>query len=67
MESPKWKLISDVNAGVLMIDQVKTAILERTAVRFDLPKGKRVKFEGFWRATLSSKVLTNSVASIGGT
>jgi hypothetical protein len=43
MESPKWKRISDVKAGVLMIDQVKTAILEGTAVRFDLPKSKGVE------------------------
>lgn len=44
MESPKRKRISDVNAGVLMIDQVKPAILEGTAVRFDpLSKGKGIK------------------------
>jgi hypothetical protein len=30
MESPKWKRISDVEAGVLMIDQVKPAVLEGT-------------------------------------
>jgi hypothetical protein len=44
MESPKRKRISDANAGVLMIDQVKPAILEGTAVRFDpLSKGKGIK------------------------
>jgi hypothetical protein len=43
MESPKRKRISDVKAGVLMIDQVKPAILEGTAVRFDLSKGKGIK------------------------
>jgi hypothetical protein len=40
MESPKRKRISDVKAGVLMIDQVKPDVLEGTAVRFDLSKGK---------------------------
>jgi hypothetical protein len=40
MESPKRKRISDIKAGVLMIDQVKPAVLEGTAVRFDLSKGK---------------------------
>jgi len=43
MESPKRKRISDVKAGVLMIDQVKPTILERTAVRFGLSKGKGIK------------------------
>ena len=40
MESPKRKRISDFKAGVLMIDQVKPDVLEGTAVRFDLSKGK---------------------------
>ena len=39
MESPKRERISYAKAGILMVDQVKPAILERTAVRFDLPKG----------------------------
>jgi hypothetical protein len=43
MESPKRKGISEFKAGVLMIDQVKPAALERTAVRFDLSKGKGIK------------------------
>ena len=43
MESPKRKRISDVKAGVLMIDQVKPAVLEGTAVRFDLSKGEGIK------------------------
>ena len=43
MESPKRKRISDVKAGVLMIDQVKPDVLEGTAVRFDLSKGKGIK------------------------
>ena len=43
MESPKRKRISDVKAGVLMIDQVKSAVLKGTAVRFDLSKGKGIK------------------------
>jgi hypothetical protein len=43
MESPKRKRISDVKAGVLMVDQVKPTILKGTAVRFDLSKGKGIK------------------------
>jgi hypothetical protein len=43
MESPKRKRISDIKAGVLMIDQVKPAVLEGTVVRFDLSKGKGIK------------------------
>ena len=43
MKSPKPKRISDVQVGVLIVDQVKPAILERTAVRFDLPKGQGIK------------------------
>jgi hypothetical protein len=43
MKSPKLKRISYVKAGVLMIDQVKPAILKGTAVRFDLSEGKGIK------------------------
>jgi hypothetical protein len=43
MESPKRKRIADIKAGILMIDQVKPAVLEGTAVRFDLSKGKGIK------------------------
>lgn len=43
MESPKRKRLSDLKAGVLMIDQVEPAVLEGTAVRFDLSKGKGIK------------------------
>ena len=43
MKSPKLKRISYVKAGVLMIDQVKPAILQGTAVRFDLSKDKGIK------------------------
>jgi hypothetical protein len=43
MESPNRKWISDVKAWVLRIDQVKPAVLEGTAVRFDLSKGKGIK------------------------
>ena len=35
--------ISYVNAWVLIVDQVKPAILKGTAVRFDLSKGKGIK------------------------
>jgi len=35
MKSPKRKRISYVNAGVLIVDQVKPNILKGTAVRFD--------------------------------
>lgn len=43
MEGPERKRISDVKAGVLMIDQVEPSVLEGTAVRFDLSKGKGIK------------------------
>jgi hypothetical protein len=43
MKSPKRKRISYVKAGVLIVDQVKPAILKGTAVRFDLSKGKGIK------------------------
>jgi hypothetical protein len=43
MESPKRKRISNVKAGVLMVDEVKPAVLKGTAVRFDLCKGKGIK------------------------
>jgi hypothetical protein len=43
MESPKREWISDIKAGILMIDQVKPAVLEGTAVRFGLSEGKRIK------------------------
>jgi len=39
MESPKREQISYVKTGVLIVDQVEPAILKRTAVRLDLPKG----------------------------
>jgi hypothetical protein len=43
MESPKRKRFSEIKAGVFMVDQVKSAILKGTAVRFDLSKGKGIK------------------------
>jgi len=43
MESPKQKRISYVRAGVLIVKQVKPALLKRTAVRLDLSKGKGIK------------------------
>jgi hypothetical protein len=43
MKSPKPKRISYVKAGVLIVDQVEPALLEGTAVRFDLSKGKGIK------------------------
>jgi hypothetical protein len=39
MKSPKPKVISDVKAGVLIVDQVKAAVLKGTAERFGFPKG----------------------------
>jgi hypothetical protein len=39
IENPKPKRISHVDAWVLIVDQVKPAILNGTAVRFDLSKG----------------------------
>jgi hypothetical protein len=43
MKSPKLKRISYVKAGVLIVDQVKPAIIKGTAVRFDLSKGEGIK------------------------
>jgi hypothetical protein len=43
LKSPKPKRISYVKVGVLIVDQVKPAILNGTAVRFDLSKGKGIK------------------------
>ena len=43
MKSPKRKRISDAKAGVLIVDQVKAAVPERTAVWFDRSKGKGIK------------------------
>jgi hypothetical protein len=40
---PKRKRIPYVKAGVLIVDQVKPALLKGTAVRFDLSKGKGIK------------------------
>jgi hypothetical protein len=43
MESPKWEQISYFEAGVLIVDQVKPAILKRTAVRLNLSKNEGIK------------------------
>jgi hypothetical protein len=43
MESPKRKRISYVKARVLIADQVKPAILKRTALRLDNSKNERIK------------------------
>ena len=43
MQSPKRKRIFDAKAGVLIVDQVKTAIPKGTAVRFDLSKGEGIE------------------------
>jgi len=43
VKSPKRKRIPDAKAGVLIVDQVKPAMLKGTAVRFDLSKGNGVK------------------------
>jgi hypothetical protein len=43
MKSPKPKRISYVKSRVLIVDEVKPAILKGTAVRFDLSKGKGIK------------------------
>ncbi len=57
MESPKRKRISDVKAGVLMIDQVKPALLEGTAMRFDLSKGKGIKRAPIFRTDLNDHLI----------
>jgi hypothetical protein len=43
MESPKRKRISYVKARVLIVKQVKPAILEGTDVRLDVSKNEGVK------------------------
>ena len=43
MESPNRKRISYVKAGVLMVRQVKPAILKGTDVRLDVSKNEGVK------------------------
>jgi hypothetical protein len=43
MESPKWEQISYFEAGVLIVDQVKPAILKRTAVRLNFSKNEGIK------------------------
>jgi hypothetical protein len=43
MKSAKRKLLFYVKAGVLIVDQVKPAILKGTAMRFDLSKGMGIK------------------------
>ena len=43
MESPKRKRISYVKVGVLIVAQVKPAILKETAVRLDLSKNEGMK------------------------
>ena len=43
MKSPKRKRLFYVKPGVLIVDQVKPAILKGTAMRFDLSKGKGIK------------------------
>ena len=49
MESPKRKRISYVKVGVLIVDQVKPAILKGTAVRLDLSKNESIKGAAiFW-------------------
>jgi hypothetical protein len=43
MKSPKRKRIAYVKAGVLIVKQVKPAILKGTYVRLDLSKNEGVK------------------------
>jgi hypothetical protein len=43
MKRPKRKRISDAKAWVLIVDQVKAAVPEGTAVWFDRSKGEGIK------------------------
>jgi len=43
MESPKWKPISYMKAGVLKVDQVEPPVLKGASVRFDLSKDECIK------------------------
>jgi hypothetical protein len=42
-EESKAERISDAKAGVLIVEQVKPAVLKGTAVRFSLSKNEGVK------------------------
>ena len=53
MESPKWKRISDAKARVLIVGQVKPAILQRNAVRFDLTKDKGIERISIFRTNFN--------------
>jgi hypothetical protein len=57
MKSPKLKRISYVKAGVLIVDQVKSAIFQGTAVRFDLSKGKGIKWASIFRTNLNDHLI----------
>src|SRR5208282_6235453 len=57
MKSPKLKRISYVKAGILIVDQVKPAILKGTAVRFDLSKGKGIKWASIFRTDLNDHLI----------
>ena len=61
MKSPKRKRIPDAKAGVLIVDQVKAAVPEGTAVWFDRSKGKRIKRASiFWTDLNDHLVLITS-------
>jgi hypothetical protein len=43
MQCPKRKRVADVELGIQVINEIQPAILQRTAVGFDLAKSKRVE------------------------
>ena len=43
MQCPKRKRVADVELGIQVINEIQPAILQRTAVGFDLAKSKSVK------------------------
>jgi len=63
MKSPKRKRISDAKGGVLIVDQVKAAAPEGTAVWFDLSQGKGIKGASIFRTDLNDSLGTDHLVS----
>src|SRR5262249_32581120 len=57
MKSPKRKRVSDAKGGVLIVDQVKAAVPEGTAVWFDLSKGNGIQGASIFRTDLNDHLV----------
>ena len=57
MKRPKRKRISDAKGGVLIVDQVKAAVPEGTAVWFDLSKGNGIQGASIFRTDLNDHLV----------